>query len=525
MEIEKHLKILLDKYKLNKIYNKYKLYNYLLVIFNQSIYWAIIIFSMLAVRNPNNIIKYIFYICIIIIIELLLNKYSYTLRDELSTSLEYANNNYFNNNLINYSKYDLLKTDLDTYNKYTYDISRSFQYYIFNIKNKISIPFIFTRFIIISYNLKSPLITILGGLMYIFIFSIYNYKYYILKIVNNNSLNIEQNHKNYISSSRNNLLNSNINKKFINYNLINYKNIVESKYTVCSNINHYLNIGNIIFIFIVIYLNLKTINKNNFYYYLMIVYDILYINISIREYYRCRDFYDKVPNMLQYLFLHKPIDKNKLDNSIIRKKIDQIIINSIKNDKPKLILNDKLIINKGDHILVDGHSGMGKTSLFCILSGIINCDNIDISPPLDRIYDHIYITLPNYKNVYSANLYDIICNYNTNIDLDLVNLAILKSKLNIYDNVYVDINKISAGQISRLIIAQLIYTIKTNDYYEILLLDEIDQNINDQLSTEICKNLKEIFSDKIILYITHNDIIKNLFIKKLLIKNGNIKII
>jgi len=61
--------------------------------------------------------------------------------------------------------------------------------------------------------------------------------------------------------------------------------------------------------------------------------------------------------------------------------------------------------------------------------------------------------------------------------------------------------------------------VKTRNY-NILLFDEIDENLNDQLAQEICNNLRDIFKDKIILYITHNEKVKKLFSKKFLVTKG-----
>jgi ABC-type bacteriocin/lantibiotic exporter with double-glycine peptidase domain len=69
-------------------------------------------------------------------------------------------------------------------------------------------------------------------------------------------------------------------------------------------------------------------------------------------------------------------------------------------------------------------------------------------------------------------------------------------------------------------IARLIYQIKISNAYDVLLFDEIDMNLNNELSVEICSTLRKIFSDKIIMYITHNDEVKKLFDKKVFVKNG-----
>jgi hypothetical protein len=50
------------------------------------------------------------------------------------------------------------------------------------------------------------------------------------------------------------------------------------------------------------------------------------------------------------------------------------------------------------------------------------------------------------------------------------------------------------------------------------------KNLNDELAIAICKNIKTIFANKIILYITHNQKVKSLFTKVIYINNGkNIK--
>jgi ABC-type lipoprotein export system ATPase subunit len=90
-------------------------------------------------------------------------------------------------------------------------------------------------------------------------------------------------------------------------------------------------------------------------------------------------------------------------------------------------------------------------------------------------------------------------------------------------NYFIDIDKISSGEKIRLSIAKIIYIVLKNNY-KILLFDEIDKNLNDELAIAICKNIKTIFANKIILYITHNQKVKSLFTKVIYINNGkNIK--
>ena len=81
--------------------------------------------------------------------------------------------------------------------------------------------------------------------------------------------------------------------------------IENNKYTMIASTDLYLNIGNIIFVFIIIYFNLHKINKDTFYFYLMIIYEIININNNVRNYYNNIYMYNNLPNMLKDLFKYK----------------------------------------------------------------------------------------------------------------------------------------------------------------------------------------------------------------------------
>ena len=159
-----------------------------------------------------------------------------------------------------------------------------------------------------------------------------------------------------------------------------------------------------------------------------------------------------------------------------------------------------------------------------MLKGIVKPNKLEITPAIEIINSQTYITLPNHKSLYSGNLYDIITNYDKNINEELIEYSLLASKIahRLNKNIFVDVETLSGGERIRLLIARIIYTVKTKNY-NILLFDEIDENLNDKLAIEICNNLKEIFRDKIILYITHNEKVKLLFEKKIFVKNGLIE--
>ena len=260
---------------------------------------------------------------------------------------------------------------------------------------------------------------------------------------------------------------------------------------------------------------MNNLSPKNFFYYFLLVYDIEYIGDKIVEYYKNKKIINRMQNRLNYLY-----DINIVYNTKNETSFDNIIIKKIENKTPKLF-GENIIINNNDHILISGESGSGKTSLLYLFKGIITIDNVIIEPEIKIINSVSYLTLSNHKNLYNDYLYNIITNYDETPNIDIINKALNASKIHhkFQNNDYVIIENLSTGERVRLIIARIIYIVIIKNY-KILLFDEIDENLNNDLALEICKNIISIFKDKIILYISHNEIVKQLFTKKIIITNG-----
>jgi ABC-type lipoprotein export system ATPase subunit len=160
------------------------------------------------------------------------------------------------------------------------------------------------------------------------------------------------------------------------------------------------------------------------------------------------------------------------------------------------MINKPLVFEKGQHYLIDGESGSGKTSLLYLLKGILKPTELKTTPSIDIINSQTYLTLPNHKSLYSGNLYDIISNYEKTPNTELIDSSLELAKIShiLGENKFVNIEKLSGGERIRLLVTRIIYTVKTKNY-NILLFDEIDENLNDQIAFEICQNLRSIFSD------------------------------
>jgi ABC-type lipoprotein export system ATPase subunit len=516
MDLDKYFNILIKLYNLEYLYNKYKQYCILNALIKESFYWFLIYFSNILKEKQNMIYTLSTSLILIYSLSIPIEKHLNFIKAELILKIKTSNTIYFYNKILKLSKIDLLHIDLVEIYTIIEKVNHNLEEFINNDKNKFEIPVRFLTLIFIAIN-KNDLLLITLIVIY----------YFTIKCFNNSKINIENciikksflyenKIRNYFINNKNNIINNIFNSDYINKNI----NLYENENNKILNLNNTLNfkcdIVILCIILIVIFNRIKSLNYFEFYYFFRIIYDIEHSTDKLNEYYKNKINYNKSIERLDYLFSLKENKNNIMNDNI---DINNIIIKSIYNKNPTILLNKPLYINKNDHILIDGSSGSGKTSLLYILKGILIPDQIECEPKLEYIYNKTYLSLPNHKNLFNSTLYDIISNYEENPDIDLINYSINESKFIIKNNDYIYIEKLSGGERIRLLIAKNIYNIKKYNF-NILLFDEIDENLNDDLAYEICNHIKNIFNDKIILYISHNTIVKKLFTKKIIIKDG-----
>ena len=523
MEIESHFDLLLEKYKLNNLYKKFIFLSILTTTIKEGFYWSLLYFSESVKDKPELITKFSGILIGMIGINIPLERYFNHTKATLLKEVKMANTKYFNDRIIKMSKQELLGFDLVEYFNILEHFNENIQEYIMNIKNKYDIPVRCMTLIIVALNKKFSLLI---GLFIVF--------YSIIKSMNEHKLNEERKLtkkyffyeniiRNYIINGKNFLINDEFNKEYLTTKFNNYEKINKEIQEVNHKLDMNVNIIMFAFIIIVIWARIHQLNQYDFFYYFLIIYDVEFIADKVQEYYRNKVNYSKMQERLKYLNSFTP-SNIKYTNRSNQPNIKQILIEYIQNNTPIISITKPITINENEHILVTGESGSGKTSLLYVLKGIINPTKLLISPDIELINAQTYLTLPNHKSLFSGNLYDIITNYEKNPNVELIDWALKTSKIDhrVKTNEFIDIETFSGGERIRLLIARIIYAVKTR-YYNILLFDEIDENLNDQLAQEICINLRDIFKDKIILYITHNEKVKELFIKKFTVKKGIIK--
>jgi ABC-type lipoprotein export system ATPase subunit len=448
-----------------------------------------------------------------------LTSYMNRIQKQLSTELLLSNNIYFNERIIKISKQELLNFDLVRFFTVLTNIQEDITNFLVTMKYKYDIPIkMISVFILSIYNKNQIIIFILPLILFTF------YKLYKknIKLMDNeltNMFNVETDIKNYIINSKFYLVNNLLNTKYIKNEYEKYTSFKMNIHNLINNLQFKSSSLVYLFILIVMSTKYKIFTPEDFLIYFYLVYDIEAISDSFMRYINGVQDYNQANTKLNILYSFEPDKEDFID--ITNNTIDNITISMVKNDAPYLDIKEEINIHKGDAILVDGASGSGKTSLLYILKGIVTPKDIIIKPDLKTINAHTFITLPNHKSVFNSKLYDLISNFDENPDIDLINDSIVKSQLEtkFNGNMMVDIEKLSGGERIRVVICRIIYTIKKNNY-DILLFDEIDDNLNDALAQEICTNIKKVFSDKIILYISHNSKVKQMFDKKILIKKG-----
>ncbi len=520
MNIEEHFDLLLDKYDLRTHYYKYLALSMLTTTLKESFYWLLIYFTEKVKNEPQMITKYSIMLLGTFGINIPVERQFNAAKTELMKEIKLANNKYFNDRIINMSKKELLNFDLVEYFNVLDHFNENLEQYITNLKNKFDIPIRCLTLVIIALNKKFSILIGLFAVFYAIVKSLNEHKMTEEKKLSKDYFKYEGIIRNYLINGKNFLINDEFNKEYLSKNFSEFEKVNKDIQTLNHNLDMKVNMLMFGLIITVIWLKVNELNQYDFFYYFLIVYDVEFIGDIVNEYYKTKVTYAKMQERLTYLNSFIPEFKDIEEKT----KVKNIKITKIVNAKPKLESTKPLVFEPNDHVLLNGESGSGKTTLLYLLKGIVKPAQLEITPAIELINSQTYLTLPNHKSLYSGNLYDIITNYDKNANAELIEYSLQASKIahRLNKNEFVDIETLSGGERIRLLIARIIYAVKTKNY-NILLFDEIDENLNDKLAEEVCKNLREIFKDKIILYVTHNEKVKQLFEKKIFVKKGIIE--
>jgi ABC-type lipoprotein export system ATPase subunit len=521
MDIEKHLDMILEKYHLHNMYKKYIITSILSTTVRESFYWALLYLNDIIQENPLNLMQYSIMLICLYFMQIPIKDYAINTRISFIKEIRLANIKYFSDKIIGIKKDTILSFDLIEYHNALDHFNDYFQEYILNLQIKYDIPIRCITLLVIAKTQKFPILVGMCAILFSVIIVLNQNKIIKESKLTKELYDVETQMRNYMINSKQFIVNSEFNRKYFDMNANNAESINMNISNLSCNLDTTMNIMLFIFVMLVFYIKQNDLTPIGFFYYFLMIYDIEWIIDKINEYYKNKINYNRMKERLIFLYSIKidPIVENMdvMTPSTIN-------INVIEHDMPKISIMKPLVIKPNDHILVQGESGSGKTSLLYVLKGMLKCNKLTIDPNITTINKHSYIILSNNKSIFSGNLYDIITNYEECPSVELINSSIIISKMDhkFSGNDYVDIETLSGGERIRLIIARLIYLIKKNPDRQILLFDEIDDNLNNKLAVEIATNLLDIFKDKTILYITHNDKVKELFKNKITVVDGMI---
>ena len=228
------------------------------------------------------------------------------------------------------------------------------------------------------------------------------------------------------------------------------------------------------------------------------------------------------------------IEKDESINYLSKEEIDNFYKDEFKNinvNKVSYSYIDKygnrvtalkdfsLLINKNEKILIKGHSGGGKTTLFKIILSLLKPESGEVllnEQPLDTKYERLFAYVPQDNLLMEGTIKEVVTLFDQDIDVDRFENAIKLSnsdafinKLELKEDTYLNEkgSGLSLGEMERIAIARAIYSESP-----ILLLDECSASLDAETEKKVISNILSL-KDKTIILISHHKYDASLFDK------------
>ena len=188
-------------------------------------------------------------------------------------------------------------------------------------------------------------------------------------------------------------------------------------------------------------------------------------------------------------------------------------------NKVEALKNFNLKINKNEKILIKGHSGGGKSTLFKLIlslltpeSGVINLND----EPLDKRYEKLFAYVPQDNLLMEGTIKEVITLFEDNPNNELFDKALDISESSSFVNALTNkeetyLNEkgsgLSLGEMERIAIARAIYSDSP-----ILLLDECSASLDSNTEAKVMSNILNM-QNKTIILISHHKYDETLFDK------------
>ena len=276
---------------------------------------------------------------------------------------------------------------------------------------------------------------------------------------------------------------------------------------------------------------------------LILIFDSSNISLTIFSFYMQMIIFESLNSIfsLQPLYTNYKSTIKRLDSIYKEKSIasngEKININKIEFKNLSYKYNDKMILKnvsfsfkKGDLIMINGPTGVGKSTLFKLLTKqlkppknkiYINDDDISSISSLDIRKSIIYVDQ-------KTRLFNDTIKENISFSKDIKVRNSFKRLLDdILNKNFIDYNylvdninsNLSGGQMELIIIAQAL-----NNNCDVYIFDETTSQLDQETEKRVLKEIKKDYPDKIIILISHRKTNLNLF-NKIIEFNSDKKVI
>ena len=219
------------------------------------------------------------------------------------------------------------------------------------------------------------------------------------------------------------------------------------------------------------------------------------------------------------------LSKDEIDN-FYNNEFKSLSINNVSysyldkyGNKVEALKNFNLSINKNEKILIKGHSGGGKSTLFKLILSLLTPESGELlinEQPLNKRYEKLFAYVPQDNLLMEGTIKEVITLFEDNPNDELFNKALDISESSTFVNALTNkgdtyLNEkgsgLSLGEMERIAIARAIYSDSP-----ILLLDECSASLDSNTEAKVMSNILNM-QNKTIILISHHKYDETLFDK------------
>ena len=211
-------------------------------------------------------------------------------------------------------------------------------------------------------------------------------------------------------------------------------------------------------------------------------------------------------------------------NSFYDKEFKSLVVNKVSysyldkyGNKVEALKDFSLTINKNEKILIKGHSGGGKSTLFKLMLSLLKPEGGSIlvnKEPLDKKYERLFAYVPQDNLLMEGTIKEVVTLFDNNPDNNRLTKALeisdalgFVNNLKLKEETYLNEkgSGLSLGEMERIAIARAIYSDSP-----ILLLDECSASLDANTEKTVMSNILNM-KDKTIVLISHHKYDESLF--------------